>query len=92
MPDYFTVIEDPITVLSLLEALEAAPVDSDAEVVDSFTLSIRRMWENCWSYNHEGTKVPNIQVCVCVCSFPIHSHVFLGSSTVYTFCPICIFM
>lgn len=67
VPDYFTVIEEPITVLSLLEDLEAPLADSDAGVVENFTLSIRRMWENCWSYNHEGTKVTTFDVCVFSC-------------------------
>ncbi|CAM9797939.1 unnamed protein product, partial [Discosporangium mesarthrocarpum] len=25
-------------------------------VVDAFTLAVRRMWENCWCFNHEGTE------------------------------------
>lgn len=55
-------IEHPITVTSLLSELESAGKNgkgalSDKDIVDNFTLSVRRMWENCWCYNHEGTKV-----------------------------------
>ena len=71
VPEYFAVIEKPITVLSLLEDLEGwlpGEVGSGSglegigdarsvELVDGFAISVRRMWENCWSYNHEGTKV-----------------------------------
>lgn len=64
VPEYLAVIERPVTVLSLLEDLEALSGrgvgeggDGDVDVVDRFALSVRRMWENCWSYNHEGTKV-----------------------------------
>lgn len=71
VPEYYAVIEQPITVLSLLEHLERwsppaggnAPeraggeAGAEAELVDDFTISVRRMWENCWSYNHEGTEV-----------------------------------
>lgn len=77
-PEYYAVIEEPITVQSLHESLESWSSSSsssspsaggggsgsdevaaaqEAELVDSFTLSVRRMWENCWSYNHEGTEV-----------------------------------
>ncbi|CAM9869515.1 unnamed protein product, partial [Laminaria digitata] len=72
VPEYFAVIEQPITVLSLLEDLEswlAGGAGSGSgsglegigdarsvELVDGFAISVRRMWENCWSYNHEGTK------------------------------------
>lgn len=70
VPEYYAVIEQPITVLSLLEHLErwspvggtgpervAGEAGADVELVDGFTISVRRMWENCWSYNHEGTEV-----------------------------------
>lgn len=73
VPEYYAVIEQPITVLSLLEHLErwSPPVGGgtggetvgggeaggEAELLDGFTISVRRMWENCWSYNHEGTEV-----------------------------------
>lgn len=70
VPEYYEVIEHPITVLSLLEHLERwSPVGGtgaervggeaagEAELLDGFTISVRRMWENCWSYNHEGTEV-----------------------------------
>ncbi|CAN0253962.1 unnamed protein product, partial [Hapterophycus canaliculatus] len=73
IPEYYAVIERPITVLSLLETLEGwspgggggsgsdggvgGEASEGARLVDEFTISVRRMWENCWSYNHEGTKV-----------------------------------
>lgn len=63
VPEYFEVIEHPITVSSLVEDLEAisaiggAEGPGDKEIVDAFALAVRRMWEDCWSYNHEGTKV-----------------------------------
>ena len=81
-PEYYAVIEEPITVLSLLETLErwssgegeaaaaaAAAGGGEDELVDRFTLSVRRMWENCWSYNHEGTKVPFVIALSCLVFF-----------------------
>lgn len=81
VPEYYAVIERPITVLSLLETLEGwspgggsdgvvgggeTAAGEGARLVDEFTISVRRMWENCWSYNHEGTKV-----CRCLCGSPL---------------------
>lgn len=57
VPEYFEVIECPITVSSLLETLEAGLAPGEGDLVDSFIVSVRRMWEDCWSFNHEGTKV-----------------------------------
>lgn len=57
VPEYFEVIECPITVSSLLETLEAGLAPGEGDLVDTFIVSVRRMWEDCWSFNHEGTKV-----------------------------------
>lgn len=80
VPKYFAVIEKPITVLSLLEDLESWLADGEGagsglegigdarsvELVDGFAISVRRMWENCWSYNHEGTKVSYARPSLCL--------------------------
>lgn len=57
VPEYFEVIECPITVSSLLETLEAGLTPGEGDIVDMFIVSVRRMWEDCWTFNHEGTKV-----------------------------------
>ena len=43
VPEYFAVIEHPITVSSLLDDLEASSAQGDGKVVDDFILSVRRM-------------------------------------------------
>lgn len=67
-PEYFAIIEHPVSVLSLLEALEnwggsgtvKSGVDQDKEILESFARSVRRMWEDCAAYHHEGSKVRGV--------------------------------